>query len=135
VNGGQDAEPASPPHAHPAAHAAEPSHARRGSRSRPEPRTHGPFVPLLIFFVAALAWSAFQFYQLRLERGSLAALHANQENLVQQSQKVRAALDALASQTQRLADRGNPNAKLVVDELRKRGITINTSAAASAAAR
>jgi hypothetical protein len=31
----------------------------------------------------------------------------------------------LALETQKLADAGNPNARTVVDELRKRGITIN----------
>jgi hypothetical protein len=35
----------------------------------------------------------------------------------------------LASDTARLAEQGNRNAKLVVDELRKRGVTINTAAA------
>jgi hypothetical protein len=42
--------------------------------------------------------------------------------------KLRASLDALAVDTQRLAEAGNPSAKLLVDELRKRGITINPAA-------
>jgi len=44
---------------------------------------------------------------------------------VEQAQKVRQTLDRLASETQRLADGGNANARLVVEELRKRGVTIN----------
>jgi hypothetical protein len=111
---------------------AEAPYGRRSSRPRPEPRSfepygpYGPFVPLAIFFAAALVWSVFQFYQLRLEHGTLTTLRANQDTLFGQSQKVRSTLDALATQTKRLADGGNANAKLVIDELRKRGITINT---------
>ena len=45
-----------------------------------------------------------------------------------------ASLDGLAAATQRLADRGNPNAALLVMELSKRGITINPQAGAAAAA-
>ncbi len=41
-------------------------------------------------------------------------------------------LDAIAAQTQRLAEQGNPNAMALVDELRKRGVTINTSTGAAA---
>jgi hypothetical protein len=44
---------------------------------------------------------------------------------VQQAQRVRQTLDALASETKKLADAGNPNAKIVIDELAKRGITVN----------
>jgi hypothetical protein len=34
----------------------------------------------------------------------------------------------MAVETQKLADLGNANARLIVDELRKRGITINRPA-------
>jgi hypothetical protein len=84
-----------------------------------------PFVPLLVFFAAALAWSGFQFQQLRLETETLSGLRATQEAQFLQAQKVRATLDMLALETQKLADAGNTNARTVVDELRKRGITIN----------
>lgn len=100
-------------------------HYRRGHQ-RGETREGRPvFVPLLIFFGAGFAWSAFQFRQLQLESDTLAALRANQDAQLQQAQKVRGTLDALALETQKLADAGNPNARLVVEELRKRGITIN----------
>ena len=45
--------------------------------------------------------------------------------------KVRSALDSLASDTAQLAERGNAGAKLVVDELAKRNITINPNATAT----
>ena len=44
--------------------------------------------------------------------------------------KLRTSLDGLAADTQRLADRGNPTAALLVTELKKRGITINPQAGA-----
>ena len=84
----------------------------------------------MVFFVAATAWSGFQWYQLQLESETLTALRGNQASQLQQAQKVRATLDAMAQETQRLADTGNANARLVVEELRKRGITINRPASA-----
>jgi hypothetical protein len=101
----------------------------RGHRSREETAEgSSPFVPLLVFFAAAVAWSGFQFLQLELEGESLQALRGNQEAQVQQAQRVRATLDAMAVETQKLADLGNANARLIVDELRKRGITISRPA-------
>lgn len=91
------------------------------------------FVPLLIVLLTATGWAGFQFYQLRQEAVALKALHANQDNPIQQAQRVRQTLDSLAAQTKRLADGGNPNARAVVDELGRRGITINPQPAASAA--
>jgi hypothetical protein len=82
-------------------------------------------VPLLIFFAAWLAWAIFQALQLHEESKSLQSLKASQEQQVQQAQRVRQTLDALASETKKLADAGNPNAKIVIDELAKRGITVN----------
>lgn len=98
----------------------DPSHAAPGVEGR-----YSPFVPLLVFFLAAAAWSGFQYRQLQLEKATLAALHAGQQTLVEQAQKVRTTLDTLALETQKLADGGNASAQVVVDELRKRGITIN----------
>jgi site-specific recombinase len=88
-------------------------------------RTRSPFVPLLILLAALLAWTVFQTVQLRGESESLGALRAGQETQFQQAQRVRQTLDQLATQTQLLADAGNPNARIVVEELRKRGVTIN----------
>jgi hypothetical protein len=41
--------------------------------------------------------------------------------------RLRASLDGLAADTQRLADAGNASAALLVTELRKRGVTINAA--------
>jgi uncharacterized protein HemX len=87
--------------------------------------TKSVFWPLLIFGVAMASWSGFQAYQLVQENEALKKLHANQETLVQNSAKLRAQLDGIASDTQRLADSGNANARVIVNELRRRGVTIN----------
>ena len=97
------------------------------------PGRRSPFIPLLILFLATAAWSGFQFRQLQLEKATLTTLRTNQEELVQQAEKVRSTLDRLALETQKLADAGNPSARIVVDELRRRGVTINPPAPQDAA--
>ncbi len=92
-------------------------------------RSATPFVPLLLVMIGLLIWSGAQMYQLFSERSTLKTLLANQAAPFAASQKLRGQLDAVASGTQRLADAGNQNARVVVEELRKRGITINPAAA------
>lgn len=91
-------------------------------------REYAYFTPLLLLAVAITSWFAFQTYQLTGERTQLAGIKANQETQVAAAAKVRVALDALAASTQRLANGGNANAQVIVDELRKRGVTINPDA-------
>jgi hypothetical protein len=91
----------------------------------------GSFLPVLLLGSTVFGWMAFQTSQLITEHNSLDKALASQAQPLEQSQKLRAALDSVASSTQRLADSGNASAKLLVDELKKRGITINPNAAAS----
>jgi len=91
----------------------------------------GSFVPILLVALTVLGWMGFQTSQLVNERSNLDNARASQVQPLEQSQKLRAALDSVASNTQRLADSGNASAKLLVDELKKRGITINPNATAS----
>lgn len=91
--------------------------------------SHGPFVPLLLGGGALFVWMLFQTGQLATERHQLMDAHGSQAQTLEQSLKLRTSLDALAAGTQRLADGGNANAKLLIDELKKRGITINPHAA------
>jgi len=53
------------------------------------------------------------------------SVRANQETTYQQAVKLRAQLDSIAAKTQILADQGNAGAKTIVEELQKRGVTIN----------
>ena len=64
--------------------------------------------------------------QLLRERDALDTARSNQERLMENSKKLRDQLDGIARETQLLANKGNAGAKLIVDELKKRGITIST---------
>lgn len=86
------------------------------------------FVPLALLALALLIWVGFQAMQLTLERQRLVASLASQEGLVVNSRKLRASLDSLATETAKLAEQGNPNARLLVEQLRQRGVTIDTQA-------
>jgi hypothetical protein len=99
-------------------------------------RGKSPFAPALLVALAVTAWFAFQTYQLVRERQQLAQLRTAQDGPVEAAAKVRASLDSVARATALLAYRGNANARVIVEELRRRGITINQpGAAASAPAR
>ncbi len=111
--------------------------------SRNPPRTQAPavatdtasrsaFVPLLLGGLAVLGWLGFQALQFNVERQALQAAYASQQQTVDGAAKLRASLDTLAADTQRLADAGNPNARTLVDELKKRGVTISTTPANAA---
>ena len=102
--------------------------------SLPAAQPHSAFVPVLLFGLAVLAVLGWQTWVLASERSALNTAHAAQQQTVDNAGKLRGSLDALAADTQRLADRGNPNAALLVTELKKRGITINPQAGAAAAA-
>jgi hypothetical protein len=104
-------------------------------QSRSSVLAHSAFWPLVIFGLGTTLWSGFQAYQLVQEHAALKKLLANQEALVQNSVKLRAQLDGIAGDTQRLANAGNANAQVIVNELRRRGVTISPeSPSASAAA-
>ena len=100
---------------------------RRSSREHSEMR-YRPFVPLLLFVFATMTWSGFQCYQLVHEKESLATTYSNQTRQFEDSGKMRSSLDSIARDTAVLAAMGNPSAKLVVDELARRGVKINPTA-------
>ena len=104
----------------------------RSSREQREFR-YRPFVPLLLLVLATVTWFAFQCYQLMRERDSLATTFANQGRQFDDSGKLRGSLDAIARDTALLAAKGNPGAKLIVDELARRGVTINPTPQGAAA--
>jgi hypothetical protein len=100
----------------------------------PSPALHSAFVPVLLGLLALLGWLGFQTWLLAAERAALVAAHAGQAQTVDSAGKLRASLDTLAADTQRLADTGNANAALLVAELKKRGITINPNPTVAPAA-
>lgn len=93
--------------------------------------TMSAFVPVLILGLVMAAWFGFQATQLRAERDAMRELMTNQDKQVQESKKLRDSLDAVARGTAKLSDAGNPNARLIVEELKKRGVTINPDPPAS----
>ena len=90
--------------------------------------TRGPFIPMLLLALAVLVLLVFQTTQLYRTQDSLQQVWEGQQAPLEEAQRLRTQLDGIAAGTARLADRGNVNAKRVVEELRKRGITINPDA-------
>lgn len=111
----------------PSAVAATPANATVSS-DRATGVARGTVLPLALAAVALLAFLLDQTEQRWRERQQLQQLHAEQRVQVERAQQLRGQLDRLAADTQRLADAGNPNARALVEELRRRGITINPSA-------
>jgi len=87
------------------------------------------FVPTLLLALAFVAWLAFQATQQMAERQQLGLAQTSLDQQEQAATKLRASLDALAVSTAKLAADGNANARVIVEELRKRGVTINSDAA------
>ncbi len=92
---------------------------------RPQALEPTVFLALAIALASMLGWMAFQSWVLLGERSALVQAAASQQQQVDASSKVRQQLDAVATGMQRLAASGNVNANIVVEELRKRGVTIN----------
>lgn len=113
----------------PASHANEHRRTDPAAALRARPNV---FVPALLIALAVVVWFAFQTVHLVREwrqlRVAQSALQLQEQNAV----KLRASLDAVATSTAKLAADGNGNARLVVDELRKRGVTINPPASPKA---
>jgi len=93
-----------------------------------KPISHGPFLPLLLIIVAFLGWTIFETAQLIRERSALKQTWSTQAAPIAQAQKIRAAANSMATRTKALADAGDPNAQVVIAQLRQRGITINPNA-------
>lgn len=110
--------------------AARPEPAAATATSKTSPRS--AFVPLLLGLLAVTAWMAHHAWLLNQDRQQLQAAQATLQPTVEKSAGLRQSLDRLAADTQRLADAGNGNARVLVDELRKRGITINAGTAGTA---
>jgi hypothetical protein len=115
-----------PPAADPGATPVSPMGERHGELR------YSPFLPLLLLVVGAVAWPAFQFYQMVNEKQALATVFENQTRQFEDSGKLRGSLEGLARETAQLAAKGNPSARLLVDQLARRGVNINPGAQPSA---
>lgn len=84
-----------------------------------------PFLPLLLSGAALLVFFLLQTWQLTRDHDALTQAYAAQQTTVDNATKLRRSLESIASDTKKLSDAGNPGARLLVDELRKQGVTIN----------
>lgn len=82
------------------------------------------FVPALLIALAVVASLVFQSIHLARELNQLGDALAGLEAQRQVAVKLRASLDAVATATARLASEGNANARVIVAELARRGVTI-----------
>ena len=87
--------------------------------------THVLFPISLMAFTMMLLF-AFQSTQVLRDRDVLHETKGSQEKAFEDSQRLQAQLNALLLGTQKLADEGDKNAKVIVDRLKEIGITINS---------
>ena len=116
------------------AHAAKPAAAPAHKTAFAAVPARTAFVPALLMALALTGGFGAQLWDAYQQRQALLATHAAQQQTVDNAGKLRQSLDALAADTQRMADGGNANAALLVTELRQRGITISVPGAAGPAA-
>lgn len=87
-------------------------------------KTGGSSIALTITIVSLILWFGFQAFQLVRDRSGLRLLKANQETAIQESAKIRTQFQTLMTKTAELANQGHAGAKMVIDELQKRGVGI-----------
>lgn len=85
-------------------------------------RMRSPFLPILLVTVAWLVWTAFETDVLVTDHSTLQQLRSLQDPQLEQVQKLRLSYRALLVDTEVLADQGDANAKLVIEQLKTRGI-------------
>jgi hypothetical protein len=92
------------------------------------PVERGANLPLMILLIALVLWFGFQTLQLASERANLGEARGHQEAAMQEAQKLRTQFESLISKTSELANKGHAGAKLVMEELQKRGMAAQPEA-------
>jgi len=80
-------------------------------------------LPLILTLAALIVYFGFQTLQLLGERSNMTVVKSNQEAAIQEAQKVQAQFKNLVDKTSELADQGHAGAKMVMEELLKRGVS------------
>ena len=97
--------------------------------SEQAPAQPGGFnLPVIITLAALLIWFGFQTLQLFRERANLGFVKANQDSALQESEKIRVQFQSIMTKTSELASQGHPGARLVIEELQRRGIGVPSEA-------
>jgi hypothetical protein len=81
-------------------------------------------VALTITIIAIILWFSFQAFQFVRERSNLRLVKANQDGAMQESERVRGQFQSLMTKISELANQGHAGAKMVMDELQKRGVGV-----------
>jgi hypothetical protein len=101
----------------------EPEVVEEETVEEPLPKRSGlSSVALTVTIVCLILWFGFQTFQLLRDRGNLGFVKANQESAMQESEKVQVQFKTLLSKIADLANQGHAGAKMVMDELQKRGV-------------
>jgi hypothetical protein len=79
--------------------------------------------PMILILLALTAYFGFQSLQFLFERNNLVMVKGSQESAIQEAQKIQAQFKTLVSKTGELADKGHAGAKMVMEELLKRGVS------------
>ena len=104
-----------------------------GEAARDSTTNRPSHLPFILTLTALLLYFAFQTLQLVSERTNLGMVKSNQEGAIQEAQKVQAQFKTLVSKTSELADQGHAGAKMVMEELVKRGVSESPQPPSSAA--
>jgi hypothetical protein len=80
-------------------------------------------LPFILTLAALIIYFGFQTLQLLGERSNMTVVKSNQEAAIQEAQKVQAQFKNLVDKTSELADQGHAGAKMVMEELLKRGVS------------
>jgi hypothetical protein len=83
---------------------------------------HSVYIPVLIGLVALVGFLAFQGVELVQVRGALKGQREGQNAAYQASEKERQRFGMIASKTADLAQKGDADAKAIVDAYAKRGL-------------
>ncbi len=90
-----------------------------------EQRHSDPWRAVALLTLAFVVWLSFQTFQQIRERGALQAVRTAQEAAIGHAQKVRGQFESITKGTLELAQQGNAGAALIIEELARRGVTIN----------
>ncbi len=80
-------------------------------------------LPLILILAALTIYFGFQTLQFLYERNNLVMVKSSQDSATQEAQKIQAQFKTLVSKTSELADKGHAGAKMVMEELLKRGVS------------
>jgi hypothetical protein len=95
-------------------------------------KSGGLELPLTVLALAFVLGLVFQTVQLVRDSESLEAIGRSQDTPLQETARLRQATDALVGDILRLAQTGNADAKLVIDEMAKQNVVLKASPSAAA---